>query len=410
MKLTKSDVEGFKPRPAEYFEWCSDPLGFGVRVYPSGKKSYLVQYRAGGRSRRAVIGLHGRLTTEEARKEAKALLGKVAKGGDPAGERAEKRAQATTVAELCARYLEAAECGLIHGKSGPKKPSTLVTDRSRINTTIIPLLGRKRLHDLTRADVSRFIRDVAEGKTAADTKTDKLRGRSIVTGGAGAATRTAGLLGGMLSFAVDHGLIPTNPALGVRRPAYKSKSARLTPDDYKSLGRALALAENEGAHTSGIAAVRLLALTGCRAGEVMRLTWPEVDTTGQALRLKDSKEGASVRPIGRAVLDVLASLPRRSGVPWVLPGRDTGPYGGLQGTWARLIVKAGLSGVSPHTLRHSFASVAGDMGYSESTIAAMIGHAAGSTTGRYTHHLDAVLIAAADKVAAEIAGYLGTSG
>lgn len=404
-KLTKREVEKADIRAKDYFVWCDDLPGFGVRILPSGKRSYLVQYRVEGRSRRAVIGLHGRLTADQARKEAMGLLGQVATGGDPAEERATRR-QSMTVAELCERYLEAAEQGMVKGKKRrPKKPSTLATDRGRINGHILPLLGRKRVRDLTPVDVRHFVRDVSAGKTAAARA--GIRGNPI-KGGAGAAARATGLLGGILSFAIAEGVISANPALGAERDAGEPRTRRLDADEYRKLGMALAEAEATGSNPSAIGAVRLLALTGCRFSEVMHLTWPEVDAAGQALRLKDSKEGASVRPAGRVVLDVLDALPRREGVAWVLPGSGTEHYGGFRAAWRIIVGKAGLSGVTPHTLRHSFASVAGDLGYSESTIGAMIGHAAGTVTGRYTHHLDAVLIAAADKVAAEISGYLGT--
>src|ERR1700722_1837558 len=102
-KLTKRVVDNAEVRPSDYFIWCDELPGFGVRIYPSSKRSYLVQYRADGRSRRAKIGLHGRLTTEEARRAAMALLGQVAKGEDPAEERATRRAS-MTVRELCGRY------------------------------------------------------------------------------------------------------------------------------------------------------------------------------------------------------------------------------------------------------------------------------------------------------------------
>ena len=85
--------------------------------------------------------------------------------------------------------------------------------------------------------------------------------------------------------------------------------------------------------------------------------------------------------------------------------RGSGPYGGLQGGFERLMKRAGLTGVTPHTLRHSYASMAGDLGLSEPTIAALLGHAAGTTTSRYIHHLDSVLIAAADRVATAIESY-----
>ncbi|MBC9207533.1 tyrosine-type recombinase/integrase [Roseomonas aerophila] len=403
-KITKRIVDAAEPRAAEYFLWCDELPGFGLRVYPSGRKGYLVQYRSAGRSRRANIGLHGRLTPDEARKEAMSLLGQVARGGDPAEERATRR-KTLTVQELCERYLQAADKGLILGKRGAaKKASTLASDRSRIGAHIVPLIGNRKVTDLTRADVTRFMRDVAAGKAARTIKTAKLRGKSIVEGGKGAATRTMGLLGGILSFAVSEGVIQANPVHGVKRPADSRKKARLTPETYAELGKALAKWDAEGGNSAAALAIRLLALTGCRRGEVQKLRWSEVDTAGHALRLEDSKEGASVRPVGQAVLDLLgAAAPQESDHIYILAGRDPQkPYGGLPGAWERLAKEAGLVGITLHTLRHSFASTAADLGYSEPTIAAMIGHSSGTITGRYVHHLDAVLIAAADRVAEEI--------
>jgi integrase len=406
-KLTKRVVEDAETRPVEYFIWCDELPGFGVRIYPSGKRSYLVQYRAEGRSRRAKIGLHGRLTAEEARREAMGLLGHVAKGGDPAEERATRRAT-MTVRELCDRYMRAADNGLILGKKGsPKKSSTLLRDQSRIDRHILPLLGNRKLADLSRADVTRFMRDVAAGKTALVEKTGKLRGKAIVEGGAGAAARTMGLLGGILSFAVSEGVIQANPVHGVKRPADQKRTARLDPEGYRRLGLALEKMAAEGGNEAAITAVWLLAMTGCRKGEVERLRWSEVDVAGHALRLLDSKEGASVRPTGAAVFEMLAATERREGCDYVCPGRgENRAYGGLPGAWRRLADAANLQGVTLHTLRHSFASVAGDLGYSEATIAALLGHASGTVTGRYTHILDAVLIAAADHVASTVHGYM----
>jgi integrase len=141
------------------------------------------------------------------------------------------------------------------------------------------------------------------------------------------------------------------------------------------------------------------------------LHWSEVDEPGRAFRLTDSKEGASVRPIGGPVFAVLAQLERQPGSQWVLPGerRDL-PYGGLKRVWRGLLQRAGLTGVTLHTLRHSFASVAADLGYAEATIGALLGHASGTVTGRYTHVLDAVLIAAADRVATTVQGYMTGEG
>ena len=185
-----------------------------MRIYPSGKRSYLIQYRADGRSRRAKLGLHGHLTCEQARKGAMALLGQVAQGEDPAEERATRRA-AMTVKELCGRYKDALDKGLIMGKRGlPKKPLTMASDLGRIDRHIIPLLGTRRVRELTPVEVARFIRDVMAGKTAVVEKSPKLRGKAIVTGGRGAAARSAWLLGAILSFAVSEGVIAGQPSTG----------------------------------------------------------------------------------------------------------------------------------------------------------------------------------------------------
>ena len=209
-RLTKRTVDALSVTGKEYFMWDGEIPGFGVRVLPSGRKSYVVQYKVGGRggdTRRKSLGLHGVLTAEEARLEAKRWLADRAKGKDPIAEHAANR-KSETIEQLSRRYLEAAKKNLILGKQGrPKKPSTLATDRGRIERHIIPLLGKKKVRDLTSADVTRFIRDVTQGKTAADERTGPY-GRAIVKGGAGTAARTAGLLSGIMAFAAQDGVRP----------------------------------------------------------------------------------------------------------------------------------------------------------------------------------------------------------
>lgn len=407
-KLTKMIVDRAAPQAKQVTIWCGELKGFGVFIQPSGTRTYFVDYRnAEDVRRRMTIGRHGKVTCEEARKLAIAKLGAVVKGEDPAGERITRR-QSLTVRELCEKYLAACEAGLILGKgSRPKKASTLYPDKGRINGHIIPLLGSRRVIDLKPADIKRFVKDVASGKTAKVRKTGKVRGKSIVRGGNGTATRTTGLLGGILSYAYDEGIIERNPAENVKRPAGTKKTRRLTPSDYCQLGVALATAEAEGETRQLLDGIRLLALTGCRLGEIVNLKWTEVDEAGGALRFDDSKEGASVRPAGSAVFEALSKIERNTDCPTVLtPARQGQRFGGMSKGWKRIAERAGFEDVTLHTLRHSFASVAGDLHYTEPTIAAMLGHAAGSVTGRYIHHLDSVLIAAADKVARTVAGFM----
>lgn len=404
-KLTKTIVDRAEPRAKQFTLWCSDLSGFGCYVHPTGKRTYFVDYRnRDGMRRRMTIGRHGVITTEQARKLAIETLGTVVlQKQDPLLERQTRR-QSLTLAQLCDTYMSAAEAGAIEGKAGrPKRASTLAVDRGRIDRHIKPLLGSKKVIDLTRADIQKFVNDVAIGKTATKNREGRNGARVEVTGGKGTATRTTGLLGGILSFAVDKGIIETNPVRGVKRPKGSTRTRRLIPEEYRQLGTALIEARIEYETPQAITGIWLLALTGCRLGEIVNLQWPEVDSDGGCFRLADSKEGASIRPIGRAALDVLENAERFTGNPHVLPGqRRNAPYRGLAGALGRLMQRAGLEGVTAHTLRHSFASVAGDLGYSDGTIGAMLGHAAGTVTSKYVHRLDSVLIAAANKIAGEV--------
>lgn len=402
-KLTKRVVDAARKATGDVFLWDDEIPGFGLRIKPSGARSFIVQYRnANGRSRRLTVGRYGVLTVEEGRKAAKLALAEVVKGSDPAESRKLERG-AMTIEALCREYLDKAERGLVLTRRGEaKRGTTLYTDNGRIERHIIPLIGKRTVKDLTSADVRRFQQSVISGKTATDIKTRK-RGRAIVTGGKGAAARTMGLLGGILTYAVNEGYRPDNPARGIIRPKGETREWRLDDTGYRTLGKKLAAAEADAGNWQPILVTRAIALTGCRRGEIEGLLKTEIDFASSALRLGESKTGKSIRPIGSAAVAVLRQASEKSKSKYVFPAltNEKKCYVGLPKALVAIVGSA-VPGLTPHGLRHSFSSTAEDLGFSLPTIKALMGHAGGSVTEGYIHKIDTALVAAADRIARHI--------
>ena len=398
----KGTVDRLRPDPdgRDRFLWDAGDgalKGFGVRVKPSGVASYIVQYRnKEGRTRRLAFGRVGVLTPEQARREAGDKLTEATKGGDPSAKRHAVR-KAITVGELCDWYLTDA--------AGRVKSSTLAMDRSRIECHVKPLLGQRAVAALTLADIERFQGHIAAGKTA-KARPDKGRtGRT--TGGRAVAARTVGMLGTILEFTRRNGVIAENPARGARRYPDEKRRRFLSLDEFAALGKAMRESEGEGENRTGIAAARVLLLTGCRKTEILALPWGWLDARARCIRFGDTKSGAQLRPIGAAAVDHLCAQPKRDGYDWVFPAdRGDGHFVGLPRVLNRLCARSGLAGVTVHTLRHSFAAVAAELGFSELTIAGLLGHSVPGVTARYAHVPDSALVAAADRVAARIAAAL----
>ncbi|WBL32758.1 tyrosine-type recombinase/integrase [Sinirhodobacter sp. HNIBRBA609] len=376
-RLTKRSVEGLEIEAADYLVWDRDVRGFGVRVYPSGKKTYLVQYRAGRRTRRVTIGQHGVLTTDEARGEARQLLASVARGEDPSAQRQAKR-HAPTVAGLCDRFLEEyvdQHC----------KPTTARDYRSIIRRFIRPKLGPIAIAEVTRADVVAFHHGLRETPYQAN--------------------RAATMLSKLFNLAEDWGLrqAGSNPARRIKKFREEEKKRYLSDTEQMRLGEVLAGALEEGSESVYVvSAILLLIYTGCRLSEILTLRWTYV--TSHHLELPDSKTGRRRIPLPREAYDILMELPREAGNPFVILGEVEGqPLVNLQKPWRRIRAQAGIDDVRLHDLRHTYASVAMKDGIDPFTLKEIMGHKNLQTTLRYAHLADDAVQRAAGSVATRLA-------
>ena len=375
-KLTKRGVEKLEVLDADYIVFDSEVNGFGVRVLPSGRKSYLVQYRSGGRTRRIAIGQHGAVTVEGARKRAKELLGSVAAGQNPAEVIALQRG-APTVASVGARFLRehvALRC----------KPRTASEYRRALELFIYPAMGNHRIVDVTRADIARLHHGA----------------RHIPY----QANRTLGVLSKMFTLCEVWGLRPdgSNPCRHVPKYREEKRERFLSGPELRRLGDTLARIEAEGLEPAPvIAAFRLLLLTGCRLGEIQTLQWSFV--TARYMDLPDSKTGARRVPLPPAARAILDALPRQEGNPYVITGTVPGqPISDLQKPWRRIRAEADLPDVRIHDLRHTYASNAVADGMPIQMVGKLLGHTQLQTTMRYAHLADDPVLKAAERNAAAL--------
>jgi len=403
-KLTIKAVDALQPPASgQAFLWDGELKGFGIRITKAGAKTFILQYRnAAGKSRRINIGRYGVITLENARSEAKIKLGTIAAGEDPADVDDDSDGP-ITVSTLCDWYLSEAEAGRLLGRRRrPIKASSLAMDKSRIEAHIKPLLGKRVVGTLKLGDIEGAQADIAAGKTSKPRKGSR---GGVTTGGEGVAARTMSTLHAIFEHAVRLGKIEGNPARGVRKIASRPRDRRLSRTEIEKLGRAMLDAERDGEHPTGLAAIRFLLLTGFRRMEGLGLERAWLDEEEGAIRFPDTKSGAQTRVLGRTAVDLLLVQPKTKS-PFFFPADwGDGHFIGIVRVFDRVCTRVGLTGVTLHTLRHTFASVAADLGFSELTIAALLGHAARGVTQRYIH-IDEALKLAADKVANEIAAIL----
>lgn len=381
-RLTKRTVDAAQPSERDSYVWDDELSGFGLKVTPAGRKVYLVQYRLGGRkgrTRRVTIGVHGTLTPDQARAEAKRLLGLVAAGTDPAEERDKTKADKGMGSIL--------EQFLFEHSDAKLKASTANEYRRLARLYILPALRNRRITEIKRADIARLHHAMRHKPFQAN--------------------RSLALLSKFFNWCEKHGLRPewSNPCRHIEKYKERKRERFLSEEELARLGEALRAAEEaETASPWVIAGIRLLTLTGARLSEVLTLKWDYVDFERQQLRLPDSKTGQKSIYLNAPALEVLASIPRLEDNPYVICGEKTGAHlVNLQKPWRRIRAAASLEDVRLHDLRHSFASVAAGGGMSLPVIGALLGHNQPQTTQRYAHLSSDPLKEASDAVGERIA-------
>lgn len=359
--IDKDFVNTLKPGEKDQLTWDGGLPGFGVKITPKGKIVYVVQYRMGGRNsptRRITLGEHGRLTPMEARKEAKRILGRVALREDVAEVRSVKRRE-NKLASVADRYLE-------EYVQHQNKPSTQREAARMVESRIKPALGTIKVGDLTRARVKEWHHSMRATPYEAN--------------------RALAFLSKIMSLAVNEWeLILTNPCLGIRRFPERKRERFLTEDELSKLGAALHTCEAGGAISSDFAgAVRLLALTGCRLGEILDLEWRFVDADFATIRLPDAKSGARVVAVAGAGQSILRGADRTT--DFVFPGlAGNKPMSrhAFHYFWKKIKQEAGLENVRPHDLRHTAGTFAAQAGFNAFHIRDFLGHRTLAMTNRY---------------------------
>lgn len=365
MKLTKQVISALKAEDGDLVVWDESLPGFGVRVKPSGVRSFILQYRnRHGRSKRLTLGRVGELTLDQARREAGKLKGGVSLGDDPAQARQEARS-GDTIRDLAERYMTE-HC------QGRCKASTMAAHQWLLDKFILPRFGAHKVKELGAADIGRFHQSLR------DTPYN--------------ANRCLGLLRAMFNKAELWGEIPAhaNPAEPVKPFQERKRQRYLTPEEFKRLFASLdELEALKVIGTYQAAAVRLLCLTGCRLNEILTLEWRSVDLVNKRLMLehhKTDRHGIKMIPLNAAALKLLEELPRQDGNPFVIGGRNDGTHLiNLQKPWNRIRKDAGLDDVRIHDLRHSFASTAASAGVPLQIVGGLLGHSSQQTTARYAH-------------------------
>jgi integrase len=379
LKLTKSAVDSAVPRARDYELRDTLVPGFLLKVTPTGRKIFMVQYRTNsGDRRKPAIGRFGELTVEQARRIAQDWLADVRKGRDPSAERSASR-KAPTVKQLCEQFIE--------DYSRPRnKPYTVEMNELNINKHILPVLGSKKVHEVTRADVAILMKRMERSPVAAN--------------------RVLACLRKMFNMAEVWGHRPdgSNPCRHVPKYPEKGKTRLITDAELVRLFAYLDRADAEGLeHPFLTLAIRLQFAFAARMSEIINLEWAWTDFTIRRVAWPDSKTGGMSKPMSAEAVRLLSTAPRLKGSPYVCPSifdpsMPMSKHTYIAG-WRRILKRAGVSHVGTHGIRHRVATDIANSGIPVKVGMALTAHKTVTMFMRYVHSEDDPIRAAADAVA-----------
>lgn len=381
MKLNKRNVDAAAPGDRELFHWDDDLGGFGLRVFPSGRKTFIVKYRTGtGRQRWMTLGTFGELTPDQARRLAKDKLGEVRHGGDPSAERVAER-QSATLNDLLDRYER-------EHLPARNKPNTIAGASRVVRLHLRPALGHLKVAAVTRADVARL--------------------HSAMSATPRQANHVVAILSKVFSLAEAWGLRPdgSNPCRKVDRYKETPRDRILSDAELRRLGEAMRAAEGRE-HPRMLAAILLLLVTGRRVTELCTVRWADVDLERATMRLRETKAGgAQSHALSAVAVRLIGSLDRVPGSPWMLPAPED-PERPLSRftvgqVWQRVRAAAGLADVTVHDLRHCAGTFAAAGGASAFGVRDFLGHRTVAMTGRYVSRNVGPMRAIAETVGARV--------
>ena len=379
IKLTDARIGKLRAGDVEYTVWDTRISGFGVRVRPSGHKSYVYHRHAKGQSQKFTFGSVALGSVDEARRECMEVWGRMQSGGraEGAGD-----AQAPLFRDFVAGSWRAA-C------YEPCKPSTKTSKDWALNNQLLPVFGDVPLDRIDRTGVIRWF----EGYSA------------TAPGGANSALL---VFRQIMNYAIARGHIETNPTRGLKRNPRPKLTRFLSREEIGRLHEVLDRYETKRPSSKAqVDIIRLLLLTGCRTGEILRLRWREVGV--DTLDLEDSKTGPRqvlLSPEARAIIERQPRL----GSPWVFPSPVNPARARFDlSPWKKVRKLARIEDVRLHDLRHTFASQAAMQGIPLPVVARLLGHAQVQMTLRYAHVSDRDVEAAAERIGGVMAGIMDRS-